>query len=163
MPAGGKLLLTPGPLTTRIETRRAMLDDWGSREAPFIALTQELRRRLLDVVSAGDDFVAVPLQGSGTFIVEAALSTLLDADAKLLALINGAYGDRMLRIARRLGRSVETLTWPEREAIDPAAVAEALRARPESPTSPWSTARPRRACSIPWRRSPRWSPSMGRR
>ena len=26
------LLFTPGPLTTRIETREAMLRDWGSRE-----------------------------------------------------------------------------------------------------------------------------------
>lgn len=124
-----KLLLTPGPLTTRIETRRAMLDDWGSRDAPFIALTAELRRRLLDVVHAGDDFVAVPLQGSGTFIVEAALSTLLDADAKLLVLANGAYGERMVKIARRLGRSVEALSWPENQAIDPAKVAAALSER----------------------------------
>jgi 2-aminoethylphosphonate-pyruvate transaminase len=121
-----KLLLTPGPLTTRIETRRAMLDDWGSRDAPFIALTAELRRRLLDVVHAGDGFVAVPLQGSGTFIVEAALSTLLDRDAKLLVLTNGAYGERMVKIARRLGRSVETLSWPENQAIEPAKVAAAL-------------------------------------
>jgi 2-aminoethylphosphonate-pyruvate transaminase len=121
-----KLLLTPGPLTTRIETRRAMLDDWGSRDAPFIALTAELRRRLLNVVHAGNDFVAVPLQGSGTFIVEAALSTLLDRDAKLLVLTNGAYGERMVRIARRLGRSVEALSWPENQAIEPAKVAAAL-------------------------------------
>jgi 2-aminoethylphosphonate-pyruvate transaminase len=124
-----KLLLTPGPLTTRIETRRAMLEDWGSRDAPFIALTAELRRRLLDVVHAGDDFVAVPLQGSGTFIVEAALSTLLDRDAKLLVLANGAYGERMLKIAQRLGRSVEALSWPEDQAIDPAKVAAALSER----------------------------------
>jgi 2-aminoethylphosphonate-pyruvate transaminase len=121
-----KLLLTPGPLTTRIETRRAMLDDWGSRDAPFIALTAELRRRLLDVVHAGDGFVAVPLQGSGTFIVEAALSTLLAPDAKLLVLTNGAYGERMVKIGRRLGRSVEALSWPENQAIDPAKVAAAL-------------------------------------
>ena len=126
-----KLLLTPGPLTTRIETRRAMLEDWGSRDAPFIALTAELRRRLLDVVHAGDDFVAVPLQGSGTFIVEAALSTLLDRDAKLLVLTNGAYGERMVRIARRLGRSVEALSWPENRAVEPAKVAAALNARPD--------------------------------
>lgn len=124
-----KLLLTPGPLTTRIETRRAMLEDWGSRDASFIALTAELRRRLLDVVHAGDDFVAVPLQGSGTFIVEAALSTLLDRDAKLLVLANGAYGERMIRIAQRLGRSVEALNWPEDQAIEPARVASALSGR----------------------------------
>jgi 2-aminoethylphosphonate-pyruvate transaminase len=125
-----RILLTPGPLTTRPRTRRAMLKDWGSREAPFIALTAELRRRLLDVAQAGEAFTAVPLQGSGTFIVEAALSTLLGPSSKLLVLVNGAYGERMVRIAQRLGRTVAALTWPEHAAIAPARVAEALGADP---------------------------------
>jgi 2-aminoethylphosphonate-pyruvate transaminase len=125
-----RILLTPGPLTTRPQTRRAMLKDWGSREAPFIALTAELRRRLLDVVQADGAFTSVPLQGSGTFIVEAALSTLLGPTSKLLVLVNGAYGERMVRIAQRLGRTVVALTWPEHAAVAPARVAEALSADP---------------------------------
>ena len=43
------ILLTPGPLTTQLRTRQAMLRDWGSRDPGFIALTAELRQRLLDV------------------------------------------------------------------------------------------------------------------
>ena len=125
-----RLLLTPGPLTTRSETRRAMLEDWGSREAPFIALTAELRRRLLEVANAAVAHVCVPLQGSGTFIVEAALSTLLGPTSKLLVLVNGAYGERMVQIAKRLGRAVEALTWPEDQPVDPAKVAAALKADP---------------------------------
>jgi 2-aminoethylphosphonate-pyruvate transaminase len=121
------LLLTPGPLTTRPQTREAMLRDWGSRDVPFIQLTAELRERLLGVANAGADFTAVPLQGSGTFIVEAALATLLGEGAKLLVLVNGAYGERMVRIAKGYGCAVEALTWPEDEAVDPAAVAAALR------------------------------------
>ncbi len=123
-----RILLTPGPLTTSAATREAMLADWGSREPDFIALTAELRQRLLNVVNANDAYAAVPLQGSGTFVVEAAIASLLGPDAKLLVLINGAYGERMLSIANGYGRRVEALTWPENEAIDPGAVAEALEA-----------------------------------
>ena len=124
------ILLTPGPLTTRLETRQAMLKDWGSRDPAFIALTAELRERLLAVANGAASHVAVPLQGSGTFILEAGLLTLVRPTDKLLVLINGAYGERMLEIGRRHGRAVEAIRWAEDEAVDPAAVAEALRADP---------------------------------
>ena len=125
-----RLLLTPGPLTTREATRRAMLDDWGSREADFIALTADLRSRLLTVANDQGRHTAVPLQGSGTFIVEAAIGTLVRATDKLLVLINGAYGERILAIAQRYGRRVETLIWPEHQAVEPRRVAMALEADP---------------------------------
>jgi 2-aminoethylphosphonate-pyruvate transaminase len=123
---GTPILLTPGPLTTDIKTREAMLKDWGSRDPAFIALTAELRRRLLDVVQGQETHVAVPLQGSGTFILEAAVLTLLAPDDKLLVLINGAYGERMAEIARRHGRAVSALRWEEDQPVDPVALAAAL-------------------------------------
>jgi 2-aminoethylphosphonate-pyruvate transaminase len=126
-----QILLTPGPLTTAIGTRRAMLRDWGSRDPAFIALTAELRRRLLAVAGADPGtHVAVPLQGSGTFIVEAALATLLRPADRLLVLANGAYGERMVAIARRMGRAVEALRWPEDRPVEAGRVAEALRRDP---------------------------------
>jgi 2-aminoethylphosphonate-pyruvate transaminase len=125
-----QLLFTPGPLTTRLETRRAMLEDWGSREPTFIAMTAELRRRLLDLAGGQDSHVAIPIQGSGTFIVEAAIGTLVKPDDVLLVLANGAYGERMIEIARRLGRKVEAMRWPEDQAVDPAAVERALAENP---------------------------------
>jgi 2-aminoethylphosphonate-pyruvate transaminase len=124
------LLFTPGPLTTQIETRRAMLNDWGSREPAFIAMTAELRRRLLDIAGGQGSHVAIPLQGSGTFIVEAAIGTLVGPSDVLLVLANGAYGERMVEIAHRLGRKVEALRWPEDQAVDPAAVERALAENP---------------------------------
>jgi 2-aminoethylphosphonate-pyruvate transaminase len=124
------LLFTPGPLTTRLETRRAMLNDWGSREPEFIRVTAELRRRLLDIAGGHGSHVTIPLQGSGTFIVEAAIGTLIGPSDVLLVLVNGAYGERMVEIARRLGRKVEVLRWPENEAVDPAAVEHALSDMP---------------------------------
>ncbi len=124
------ILLTPGPLTTAPETRAAMLRDWGSRDVGFIALTAELRTRLLDVANGAGSHVAIPLQGSGTFIVEAAIGTLVRTDEKLLVLINGAYGERIAAIAQRLGRPVETLRWGEEEAVDPRMVDRALASDP---------------------------------
>jgi 2-aminoethylphosphonate-pyruvate transaminase len=124
--AQSPLLFTPGPLTTQLQTRRAMLDDWGSREPAFIAMTAELRRRLLDLAGGHGSHVAIPIQGSGTFIIEAAIGTLVKPDDALLVLANGAYGERMIEIAGRLGRKVEALRWPEDQAVDAAAVERAL-------------------------------------
>jgi 2-aminoethylphosphonate-pyruvate transaminase len=124
------LLFTPGPLTTRAATRRAMLADWGSRDPAFIAMTAELSERLLDVAGGRASHVAIPLQGSGTFIVEAAIGTLVAPSSRLLVLVNGAYGDRRVEIARRLGRPVEALRWPENRPVEPAAVEQALIANP---------------------------------
>ena len=124
------LLLTPGPLTTDPRVRAAMDRDWGSRDAAFIALTGELRSRLLEVANGAASHVAVPIQGSGTFVVEAALATLIGPAGKLLVLINGAYGRRMVEILRRLGRSVEFLEWDEDAPVEADAVARALAADP---------------------------------
>ena len=120
------LLLTPGPLTTRAETRAAMAGrDWGSRDAAFIALTARLRRRLLALCNAGAGFACVPLQGSGTFAVEAQLGTLVPRDGRLLVLVGGAYGRRMVEMRRRMGRVCAVLETPE--AVRPTAAAVAAR------------------------------------
>jgi 2-aminoethylphosphonate-pyruvate transaminase len=106
----------------------AMLTDWGSWDGRFNALTADVCRRLLAVIDGGDDFVCVPLQGSGTFAVEAAIGTLLPRDGKLLVLVNGAYGQRMARLTAVMGRAVQVLDFGEADAVDPARVADALAA-----------------------------------
>ena len=98
------ILLTPGPLTTTDRTKRAMLRDWGSWDTAFIALTAELRRQLLAVVHGEGSHVVVPLQGSGTFSVEAAVATIVPRDGHVLVLDNGAYCKRMGKLATLMGR-----------------------------------------------------------
>jgi len=122
-------LLTPGPLTTAESTKRAMLHDWGSRDSAFIAMTARVRRRLVEIAGGGD-LVAVPLQGSGTFVVEAALGTFVPRTGKVLILVNGAYGTRMARICQVMGRAHATLETPEDVPPAPAAVDSALAADP---------------------------------
>lgn len=123
------LLLTPGPLSTTLATKSAMLRDWGSWDADFNALTASVCERLVRLIDAPPGgFVCVPLQGSGTFAVEAAVGTLVPRDGKLLVLVNGAYGKRMARLTRVMGRACSVLDFGETDAVDPQQVDAALRA-----------------------------------
>jgi 2-aminoethylphosphonate-pyruvate transaminase len=119
-------LLTPGPLTTSITVKRAMLRDWGSRVQDFIALNARVRDRLVRLAGSAGTHVCVPLQGSGTFVVEAMLGTLAPRAGRLLVLVNGAYGARIVRMARYHGREVVSLETPEDRPNDLAALARAL-------------------------------------
>ena len=122
------LLLTPGPITTSRTTKEAMLRDWGSRDGAFIAMTERVRARLVDLVGGAGTHVAVLLQGSGTYADEAMLGTLVPRAGKLLILINGAYGHRLAQIARIIGRSFSTLETAEDTPPDPQAAAARLAA-----------------------------------
>jgi 2-aminoethylphosphonate-pyruvate transaminase len=70
--------------------------------------------------------VCVPLQGSGTFIVEAMIGTLVPPAGKLLVLVNGAYGRRMVRICEYYRRACVVQEAAEDQAVDPAALDAAL-------------------------------------
>lgn len=123
-------LLTPGPLTTSRTVKEAMLRDWGSRDGEFIAINQHIRDRLVALAGGEKTHVCVPVQGSGTFAVEATLGTLLPRDGRLLVLVNGAYGKRMVRIAEVMGRSVAAIETSEDTLVSPAALEQALAADP---------------------------------
>lgn len=102
---GEPYLLTPGPLTTAFSTKQAMLVDWGSWDGDFRAMTAELRNALLAIAGGGEAYDCVPLQGSGTYCVEAMLGSLIPHDGKPLVLANGAYGQRIATTLRYLGRA----------------------------------------------------------
>src|SRR5262245_10854912 len=110
---GDPLLLTPGPLTTSISVKQAMLHDWGSRDAEFLRINRMVLERIVELAGGTGTHVAVPVQGSGTFAVEAMITSFVPRTGKLVALINGAYGQRALRIAEVAGRSVVALETPE--------------------------------------------------
>ncbi|MBS3935626.1 MAG: 2-aminoethylphosphonate--pyruvate transaminase [Sulfuritalea sp.] len=122
------ILLTPGPLTTTRVTKEAMLVDWGSWDGAFNALTASVCRDLADIAQAGNTHVCVPLQGSGTFAVEAALGTLIPKTGKVLVPNNGAYCQRIVRILGYLGRKALVLDFAEDEPADPECIDAALLA-----------------------------------
>ena len=124
------ILLTPGPLTTSSETKLAMVRDWGSRDTGFIAINRRVREMLLQVVGLKETHVCVPLQGSGTFVVEAMLGTLVPRDGHVLVPLNGAYCKRIQRICGILGRRATPIEYEEREPVRPADIDAALKRDP---------------------------------
>ncbi|SMD10393.1 MULTISPECIES: 2-aminoethylphosphonate--pyruvate transaminase [Primorskyibacter] len=102
---GEPYLLTPGPLTTSFEVKEAMLRDWGSWDDDFRAMTREMRSRLLALLGEERaEYDCVPIQGSGSYCVEAMLGSFVPEDGKVLVLANGAYGLRAAQTMEYLGR-----------------------------------------------------------
>ena len=124
------VLLTPGPLTTSLRTRQAMLRDWGSWDVDFNSITGRIRERLLEIVRGTGTHECVPLQGSGTFSVEAAIGTLVPRAGHVLVPQNGAYCQRIARICRILGRKLTTIDYAENAAVAAADVERALASDP---------------------------------
>jgi 2-aminoethylphosphonate-pyruvate transaminase len=120
---GDPLLLTPGPLTTSRAVKAVMVHDWGSRDASFLKINREVLERLPEIVHGQRRYVTVPMQGSGTFAVEAMLTTFVPPAGRVLVLINGSYGQRarkILEIAKRAAIVHETPedTPPDLAKID---------------------------------------------
>ena len=110
---GDPLLLTPGPLTTSATIKQAMVHDWGSRDQEFLRINRMVLDRIVELAGGQGTHITVPMQGSGTFAVEAMVTSLVPRAGKLLVLINGAYGHRALRIAQIAGRAATSFETPE--------------------------------------------------
>ena len=114
-----KILFTPGPLTTSQTVKQAMLRDLGSRDIEFIGLVKDIRHKLIELGQASlDEYTTVLMQGSGTFGLEAVVSSTVPLDGKLLVIINGAYGKRLAKIASVLKIQTLTLEYSENTTPD---------------------------------------------
>lgn len=129
-PTTAPILLTPGPLTTSDRTRQAMLRDWGSWDADFNQITARIRKNVLEIVHGTGTHECVPLQGSGTFSVEAAIGTVVPRNGHVLVPNNGAYCQRLAKICKVIGRTVSTIDYTEDRQVSPADVDRALAADP---------------------------------
>ena len=130
-PPRDRLLFTPGPLTTSLTVKQAMLRDPGSRDADFIALVVSIRQRLLDLAEVSPSvFTTVLMPGSGTYSIEAVVTTAVPPDGRILVCVNGAYGERIVRIAEVARIPTTVIRSAEDATPDPVEVDRALAADP---------------------------------
>ncbi len=127
-----KALFTPGPLTTSHTIKQAMLRDVGSRDSEFIGIVKDIRRRLVALGGLSEEeYTAVIVQGSGTFSVEAVISSTVPPDGKVLVVVNGAYGRRIVQIASVLRIPTVVLGYPEDRKPVVSDIESALGADPD--------------------------------
>lgn len=123
-----KVLFTPGPLTTSRTVKQAMLRDLGSRDFAFIELVASVRERLLAVAGVRKgEYEAIPMQGSGTFSIEAVFSSTVPPDGKVLIIVNGAYGKRMVKICQILKIDTLVLEYSEDRLPDLKEIEQTLK------------------------------------
>jgi 2-aminoethylphosphonate-pyruvate transaminase len=128
--ARDSLLFTPGPLTTSLSVKQAMMHDAGSWHFEFNALVASIRGRLVSIagVSPHDGWEAILLQGSGTYGVEAVFQTCVPRGGKVAVLANGAYGKRMGQMLAQASIDHVVLWTDEDKPVAPEALSTLLNA-----------------------------------
>lgn len=127
-PGKPRLLFTPGPLTTGVLTKEAMLCDLGSRDAVFIEMVRAIRQHLLQIagVSKERGYEAILMQGSGTFGLESVVSSTVPRGGRILVIVNGAYGERIATMARVLGVDARVIRFAENTPVDVGSIRRVL-------------------------------------
>lgn len=129
------LLLTPGPLSTTASVRAAMLQDSCTWDADYnLGVVEPIRRELVRLATSpefANDYSAVLLQGSGSYVVESVLGSALGADDCVLIVNNGAYGARMVEMAQCLGLNHRVLDCGETARPEVQDLEELLIRHPE--------------------------------
>jgi len=119
------LLFTPGPLSTSTTVKQAMMHDVGSRDGAFVETVREIRKEILRLAHVSQDagYECILMQGSGTFGVESVLSSAIGPEHHVVIVANGAYGERMVRMAEVHGIRHSVLRtnedeWPTVPALE---------------------------------------------
>jgi len=124
-----KKLFTPGPLGVTMSVKQAMMRDVGSRDSEFIACVKYIRQKLLEVAGVdGSSWTAIPIQGSGTFAIDAVFQTFCPREgARALIIENGAYGKRMAKICEAAGIQCDVQSFREDRQAEAEVVEDALK------------------------------------
>lgn len=126
------LLLIPGPVQTDPRVRAAMAADIAPWDMDFRAEYAAIRAKVLELAGGiPGEHATLPLQGSGHFIVEAAIRTFIPAGGRFLLPMNGTYAERIHRLASEAGRLPVTLDVPDTRPVTAAELDAAFAAHPE--------------------------------
>lgn len=125
-------LLTPGPLTTTQTVKEQMNIDRCTWEEDYKSITQNIRQSLLKLAEVDEqEYTTILMQGSGSFIVEAVLHTAISSDDKLLIISNGAYGERIIKMTKRLGHNHVVYNVPYDEAPSEETIEQYIQSNPD--------------------------------
>ena len=119
------LAFTPGPVHVRDEVLAAMATPpIPHRSEAFRAVVRRVQAGLAQIL--GTRAPVVPVLGSATTAFEVAVAAV--ARRRVLALVNGSFGERWATLCAAMRFDVERLVFPSGEPVDPDAVARALAA-----------------------------------
>lgn len=124
-----RILLGPGPSSAAPRVLRAMATPLvGHLDPEFLALMDEVQQLLRYVFQTENEFT-IPVSGTGSAGMEAALCNFIERGDRVLIAINGYFGERLFDMAGRYGAQVDRLDRPWGQVFDPAEIDAALKTK----------------------------------
>src|SRR3954452_17603737 len=129
LPDNDRILLGPGPSMTSPRVMRAMAAPTVSHLDPAMtALMDDVRSRLLRLFRAPEGSFALAISGTGTSGMETAVANLVGDGTRVLVVVNGYFGERLVEMCERYGAAVSRVEAGWGRACDPDRLRAALRA-----------------------------------
>ncbi len=126
-----KYLLAPGPTPVPESVLLAMAQPIIHHRTPqFEALFADTSKSLQALFKTSQDVLM--LASSGTGAMEAAVTNTTSPGDRVLVVNGGKFGERWAKIAATYGLAVTELKVEWGTAVDPAAIARALKEHPET-------------------------------
>jgi alanine-glyoxylate transaminase/serine-glyoxylate transaminase/serine-pyruvate transaminase len=125
-----RILLGPGPSMVHPRVLRAMAQPLvGHLDPQFIMLMNEVQD-LLRYVFQTKNPLTIPVSGTGSAGMEAAVCNFVEPGDPVLIGVNGYFGERLCDIAGRYGAQVRRLERPWGQVFDPGEIEAALTQKP---------------------------------
>ena len=125
-----RILLGPGPSMVHPRVLQAMSTPLvGHLDPKFIEIMDRIQDLLRYAFQTGNP-LTIPVSGTGSAAMEAAIANMLEPGDGVLVCINGYFGLRLAEMARRYGGDVQTITRPWGEIFTAAEVQQAMQAHP---------------------------------
>lgn len=123
-----RLLLGPGPSTVHPRVLRAMSAPMiGHLDPQFVAIMNDNQQLLNGVFEAAQDAFTIPISGTGSAGMEAAVCNFVEEGDPVLICVNGYFGERLAEMAKRYGADVRRVEAAWGEVIEAHQVREALQ------------------------------------
>lgn len=124
-----RILLGPGPSTAAPRVLRAMATPLlGHLDPQFLALMSEVQS-LLRYTFQTQNELTLPISGTGSAGMEAALCNFIQPGERVLVGVMGYFGERLVEMAHRYGAQVDRLERPWGQVFDPEEFETALRGK----------------------------------
>lgn len=121
------VLMGPGPSLVHPSTLRAMAaPTLGHLDPRFLAIMDETVAMLREVFETTNP-LTLPISGTGTAGMETALANAIEPGDRVVVVVAGYFGERMVQMARRLGAEVDVVQVEWGQAAEVEAVQAALR------------------------------------
>jgi alanine-glyoxylate transaminase/serine-glyoxylate transaminase/serine-pyruvate transaminase len=131
LPSTERFLFGPGPSLVTPRVMRALgAPVLGHLDPQFILVMDDLRARLARVFRAPESSLVLAVSGTGTAAMEAAVANLVEPGRRVLVVVTGYFGERLVEICTRYGGAVVRVDGDWGRAIDPSTVEGKLRTTP---------------------------------